>query len=46
MALVSDKGEPTDMLQGAIEDVYYIFDTMISNSIDYDEFKEFLETVG
>ncbi len=34
------------MLEGAIEDIYYRYDTMISNSIDYDEFKEFFETVG
>ena len=34
------------MLEGTIEDVYYRFDTMISNSIDFDEFKDFYETVG
>ncbi len=34
------------MLEGTIEDIYYRSDTAISNSIDYEEFKEFFETVG
>lgn len=34
------------MLEGAIEDIYYRFDTLISNSIDVNEFKDFSETVG
>lgn len=36
----------TDIFEGTLEDIYYRLDTMISNSIDYDEFKEFYETVG
>lgn len=34
------------LLEGAVEDIYYRLDTMISNSIDFEEFKEFYETVG
>ena len=44
--LLNEKGELTDMLEGTIEDIYYRCDTAISNSIDYEEFKEFFETVG
>lgn len=46
MKLMNDKGELVEMLEGTIEDIYYKSDTVISNSIDYEEFKEFLETVG
>lgn len=38
--LINEKGELTDIFEGTLEDIYYRFDTMISNSIDYDEFKE------
>ena len=41
-----DNGVLSDILQGALEDIYYRLDTMISNSIDYEEFKEFYDTVG
>lgn len=34
------------MFEGAIEDIYYRFDTLITNSIDYNEFKDFYETCG
>ena len=34
------------LLEGALEDIYYKLDTVISNSIDYEEFKEFYSTVG
>jgi hypothetical protein len=44
--LVNEKGDLSEMLEGTIEDIYYRSDTAISNSIDYEEFKEFFETVG
>jgi hypothetical protein len=44
--LLNEKGDLTMMFEGTLEDLYYRFDTMISNSIDYEEFKELLETVG
>jgi Ca2+-binding EF-hand superfamily protein len=44
--LLNEQGELNELLEGAIEDIYYRFDTMISNSIDYDEFKEIYETIG
>ena len=44
--LLNAKGELTDLFEGAIEDIYYKYDTMISNSIDYEEFKELFENVG
>lgn len=34
------------MFEGAIEDIYYRFDTLITNSIDYNEFKDFLDTAS
>jgi len=34
----------TELFQGTIEDIYYRFDTLITNSIDYQEFKDFYET--
>ncbi len=43
---MSKDGSFTDLFEGAIEDIYYRFDTMISNSIDYEEFKDFFDTVG
>ena len=43
--LLDQKGELTEIFEGAIEDIFYRFDTMISNSIDYEEFKDFYETV-
>lgn len=46
ISLLTPKGELSEMLEGAVEDIYYRFDTMISNSIDFQEFKEFYETVG
>ena len=44
--LLNEKGELSEILEGALEDIYYRFDTMISNSIDFEEFKDFSETVG
>mmetsp|Transcript_31110 Transcript_31110/g.30566 ORF Transcript_31110/g.30566 Transcript_31110/m.30566 type:complete len:101 (+) Transcript_31110:38-340(+) len=44
--LLNADGELSDIFQGTLEDIYYRTDTMISNSIDYEEFKEFFETVG
>ena len=43
---MTDKGDLSEIFEGALEDIYYRLDTMISNSIDYEEFKEFFETVG
>jgi hypothetical protein len=36
----------SELFEGAIEDIYYRYDTLITNSIDYNEFKDFFETVG
>ncbi len=36
----------SELYEGAIEDIYYRYDTLITNSIDYNEFKDFYETVG
>ena len=44
--LLDDKNELTDIFQGTLEDIYYRFDTMISNAIEFEEFKDMLETVG
>jgi len=44
--LSTEKGDLSDILEGAIEDIYYRLDTMINNTIDYQEFKDFYETVG
>jgi hypothetical protein len=44
--LLNEDGELNELLEGAIEDIYYRFDTMISNSIDFEEFKEIYETIG
>ena len=44
--LLEESGKLTDIFEGAIEYIYYRTDTMISNSIDFDEFKEFSEIIG
>ena len=44
--LLEESGNISDLLEGAIEDIYYRFDTMITNSIDFQEFKDFYDTVG
>jgi Ca2+-binding EF-hand superfamily protein len=44
--LLNEKGDLSDIFEGALEDIYYRLDTMINNAIDYEEFKEFYETVG
>jgi hypothetical protein len=36
----------TDFVEGTLDDIYYRIDTMINNAIDFDEFKEFMETIG
>jgi hypothetical protein len=46
VVLLNEKGELSDIFEGALEDIYYRLDTMISNSIDFEEFKEFYDTVG
>lgn len=46
MKLIDEKGELSSIFEGALEDIYYRFDTMISNSIDFEEFKELQETIG
>lgn len=46
ISLLNEKGELSDIFEGTLEDIYYRLDTMISNSIDYDEFKELYDTVG
>lgn len=42
--LLNSENTLTDIFEGAIEDIYYRFDTLITNSIDYQEFKDFYET--
>ncbi len=44
--LIDEQGNLSSLLEGAVEDIYYRFDTMITNSIDYHEFKEFYDTIG
>jgi len=44
VALLTETGQLTPLFEGAIEDIYYRFDTLITNSIDYQEFKDFFET--
>jgi Ca2+-binding EF-hand superfamily protein len=46
VSLIDVQGNLSSLLEGAIEDIYYRFDTMITNSIDYFEFKEFYDTIG
>jgi hypothetical protein len=46
LQLLNEKGDLNELLEGTIEDLYYRIDTTISNSIDFEEFKEFYETVG
>ena len=45
VTLVNGEGL-SEIFEGALEDIFYRFDTMITNSIDYEEFKELLETIG
>lgn len=33
------------IFEGAIEDIFYRLDTLISNSLDYEEFKDFNKTI-
>ena len=46
VCLVNEKGELSEMFEGALEDIYYRFDTMINNSIEYEEFRDMQETIG
>ena len=45
-AALVQNGNLTALFEGAIEDIYYRFDTLITNSIDYNEFKDFLDTAS
>ena len=44
--LINEKGELDPIYEGTLEDIYYRYDTLISNSIDYSEFKDLYETMG
>jgi calpain-15 len=44
--LVNEDGSLTDISKGMVEDIFYRFDTMISNSIDVDEFNDMWEQLG
>jgi len=44
--LLDEKGELTDIFEGTLEDIYYRYDTLITNSIDFNEFKDLYETIG
>ena len=46
VTLLNDRGDLSDIFEGTLEDIYYRLDTMISNSIDFEEFKEFYDTIG
>lgn len=46
VTLLNEKGELSDLFEGTLEDIYYRLDTMISNSIDFEEFKEFYDSIG
>ena len=41
-----EKGLLSEVFEGSIEDIFYRFDTMISNSIDFAEFKDMFDTMG
>lgn len=41
-----ERGKLCGVFEGAIEDIFYRFDTMISNSLDLAEFKEMYEIMG
>jgi hypothetical protein len=40
------RGRLGEVFEGAIEDIFYRFDTMISNSLDFSEFKDMFEVIG
>ena len=44
--LLNESNQLSSLFEGTIEDIYYRFDTLITNSIDYQEFKDFYETAN
>jgi hypothetical protein len=46
VTLLNGKGELNEIFEGTLEDIYYRYDTLITNSIDYNEFKDLYETIG
>lgn len=43
---MTESSQLSSLFEGTIEDIYYRFDTLITNSIDYQEFKDFYETAN
>ena len=43
---LDDKEELTTIFEGCLEDLYYRYDTMITNSIEFEEFKDMYDTIG
>ncbi len=41
-----ERGKLGEIFEGSIEDIFYRFDTMISNSLDYAEVKDMYDTIG
>jgi len=44
--LLDEKGMPTDIFASTIKDIFRKFDLVISNTIDYKEFKALYEIIG
>ena len=43
---LGEKGALGEAMEGAIEEIYYRYDTQISNSLDYEEFREIQLAMG
>lgn len=44
--LLNDEGQPNDLLESTIADIFKKFDLVISNTIDFKEFKGLFEIIG
>ena len=46
VSLLDQNKELDHIVEGTIEDIFYRFDTTIDNNLDYDELKEFFDSIG
>jgi hypothetical protein len=44
--LLDGRGEPTLIFESTLADIFRKFDLVVSNTIDFKEFKAFLDIVG
>lgn len=43
---MDEKGELNPIFEGCLEDLYYRYDTLVTNSIEFEEFKDMYDTIG